>query len=258
MANSQTFEYQSLFPTSLTCVGDFLLKFAENTTFSLWVKDIKTKKHLMNNQVCGDKWGLGTRGLEGITTREVLSRVKDFSTLEEEVKRIEQNEIKSVENNTQVHFPEVLLTYSGFVSIQTTILTPLRGAHNKPIAIVGIAQNLTKYTNFFHLLTLYQKYYPSKKQTISKFSQYLGLDRFLAEELTFSELCVMLAMTKNQKTKGVVALLQEYHPKLSLSSKTISGYISSLKEKLKPNIELQFLLSDLQNQQQWMPAVEIY
>ncbi len=228
------------FDRPLTCLGDFLLKFSESTTFSVWVKDIVTYKHIMNNQICSNKWGLNQSGLTGMTTREVLERVKDFSTLEEELKTIEANERTALENNKQNVFLQTLLTHGKKISLQKTLITPMLGTNNQAVAIVGMAYEFTKHANLMYLLDLYQRYYLSKKQVVTHFSHYLALDRYFLKALSFAELKTLCAMTQDIKYKSVAQLQ-------NISIKTLSSYLESLKDKLKTNVELFAVVNLLKN-----------
>lgn len=237
-----------LFPTQLSFLGDFLEKFNENAFFSVCVKDSKNKQVRMNNRICAEFWGLVEKGMEGMVAREILTGVPGFINVEEELQNIEENEYKAIASDSQSRFTQTLLSYSGSVQIRQSIIVPLYGIHNKLVATVGMAIDLTPYVNLLYLLDLYKYYYPNKTHAAHRFVTYFSLDQYFHKPLCYEELRTLLAMLRDPRHKQVAIALE-------ISSKTVSSYLSSIRDKLKPNLTIYNLLLHLKNYFQWNPSM---
>ncbi len=224
-----------LFPTHLTCLGNFLLKFNESSLFSVCVKDIHTKRVCMHNQVCAKFWNLED-GMEGMNAREILTRVPNFKNVEQELENIEKNEYNAVRSERQHVFKQTLISYTGFVQIRQSIILPLYNMNNRPVATAGIALDLTKSVDLLHLLGVYKLYYTVKTQAAQKFSLYFQLERFFQKTLSYEELRILLAMMRDTRHKQVARLL-------SISPKTVSSYLTSIKNKLKSQFDVYTVLN---------------
>lgn len=246
--NSQYLDRQYIALNPLTCLGDFLIKLAESSLFSFEMKDYKTKVNQLSNRICANKWGLADQGLIGMNDREILSRVSNFTNLESELTRIHQCEKEAMESELQSTLTQSILIYDGSISIQQTIKIPVLDSRNRPISIVGMSYDLTRYTSLLYLLSIYRTYYV-KSHAAKQLSKYLKLDTYFHTALTYGELRVLLAMVQDTRAKQVEKTLK-------ISCKTISFYISLLKDKLKANIDLYRVLRQLGDYKEWMPKTE--
>ena len=239
-------ESQFLFPNALSCLGDFLVKLAENSLFSVNVRDVKTKQYQLSNAICAGKWGLTPQEMVGLTHYLAMERVPNFSNLKDIFKIIDAHEQEAIKNNQQMDYLLNILTYDGTVSIQKTVSIPVFGTKKQPIAIASVTYDLTRHAHLLYLLKIYKSYYPQKQRAEERISYYLKLTQYLDKPLNSGELKILLAMTQEYRAKRLAKVLQ-------LSPKTIAGYIASLRDKLKPNIDLYSVLSHLRARQQWQP-----
>lgn len=250
---NQFLDSRFLFPNPLTCLGDFLLKFSEKLPFPLVVKEKDTRKILSYNKASAKIFGLEKEGLEGLTSRDILSKVPRFGDLlDEEVKRIEASEQAAIEDTYQNTYLQTILIPNGSVLIRKMIITPMFGIRGQPIAIAIFCHDLTPHVNLLYLFELYfKKFYKDKKsQAVEQFSKYLKLESYFDSLLTCMETLTLLAMEKDARHKQVAYLLTHFRSK-SISLITIANYINAIKSKLKPNIELPMVLSYLRGRGEW-------
>jgi len=241
--NNQVLDSQFLFPNALSALGNFLLNFSESSYFSMCIKDTKTKQVCMSNKVCEKQWGLSQGEIVGKTARDILTRVKGFTNVEEVLATLEKTEQEAIANEQQSVYTETALTYEGFVKIRRMIIIPLYGVRSKPIATVGCGLDITQNLNLPYLLDLYKRYY-TKSKAIQQFSEHLNLQRYFFQPLCYEELRVLVSMIKDSRHKSVAKVLE-------ISPKTVAGYSYSIKDKLKPNIDIYMVVSNLRDYQQW-------
>jgi hypothetical protein len=231
------------FPKRFNSLGEFLLKFSENSPFSVCVKDLYTKKVSMHNLICSTFWGFNEKGMAGMNAREILTNVTGFTNVEKELQNIEYHEYEAVKNNYQSLFTQTLLSYSGFAQIRQSIIIPLYGIHNKPVSTIGIALDLTQHVNLLYLLDVYKYYYPNKTQTVERMMTYLNITHYFHKALCYEELRTLLSMVQDPRHKQVASLL-------SISPKTVSSYLCAIRDKLQPGIDLHSVLVYLRTHQQ--------
>lgn len=244
------FSIQSLFSKKLTYIVDFFEKFTENSLFTVSMKDIKTRKICLSNKKCAEVWGLGEVGLVGMSSRDCLEQVTGFVDRENVLKRFEAEEATAISNNCTQTKTIAILDYDGFVRIRQHLTIPVCGIRNQLVAITAICTDLTSHTNFLHLFKLYQKYYV-KSKAIAQLSKYLKLDNYFQFKLTAMELSTLLAMVEDPRHKQVAHLLTDFRQR-PITSTTISNYVDSMKDKLKINIDIHMVLSNLRSHYQWM------
>jgi len=229
-------------PKLLPILGDFLANLGENSPFSLNVKDIDTQKYCMNNAVCATMWGLPE--LVGMTTREVLGRVSNFTNLERELEKsaaLEQQVVRDCRQGARI---QTAIVWDGSVHIRQLLVTPVIGLNQKTVAIVTTAHEKTQQTNLLRLFNIYRHYYPNKVQAVEKFSSYLHLERYFSHSLCCAELRTLLAMAENAQYKRTAQALK-------VSPKTVASYLSATKDKLKPDFYIQDVLIQLRKFYQW-------
>lgn len=243
--------------------ADFLLRFSEHFPYAITVKNIQEGQRIQDmkivlyNAEAARFYGLESEGMENKTAPEVLEYV-DLPDREGELKRIEKTEQEAIANNHQSIYTQILLDINGFIRIRQKITTPVCGKRNSPIAIASIFRELTPYVSLPYLLRLYKKFYRGHKSTaVEKLSNHLKLKKFFIETLTYMELFTLLAMTKDARHKSVALLLENFRQKPILST-TISSYVDTMKDKLKPNIDLHMVLSNLRARGEWIPEHGIY
>ena len=244
------FNIQSLFSKKLTCIVDFFEKFTENSLFTVSIKDIKTRKICLHNKKCAEVWGLGEVGLIGMSSRDCLEQVTGFIDRENALKHFEAEEAKAISSNSTHTKTIAILDYDGFVRIRQHLTIPVCGTRNQIVAITAICTDLTAHTNFLHLFKLYLKYYV-KPRAIAQLSKYLRLDNYFRFKLTAMELSTLLAMVEDPRHKQVAYLLTDFRQR-PITSTTISNYVDSIKGKLKINIDIYMVLSNLRGRYQWM------
>lgn len=237
-------ESELLFPTALSCLGDFLINFCENSQFSTLIKDAVTEQHMLANQVCADKWSMSPQAMMGTTIEEIYDRVTTFYNKSQLIEKVKVAEQEALKNNRQTNLTYVLMKYNGLVNSQCTSYIPVFGLSKQPITLCCITQDLTRYTNLLRLFEVYRSYYPKKSEALQYFSQYLEVDHYFAEKVNSGELSVLCALTIDIRAKSVAKLL-------SVSCKTVACYMASLRDKLKSNIDLDMLLNNLRARQQW-------
>jgi hypothetical protein len=236
-------------------MGEFLTRFTECSLFTFSVKDIETHKIIMNNKACAEVWGLADVGLQGMTSADCLDQVPNFKEKDTVLKAFEEEENKAIHaNNTQSKLITIL-DYEGFVRVRQHATIPVMNSQNRTVAIAAICHNLTVYTPLLELFELYQYYY-SKLKTVEHLSKYLKLDHYFHTKLTFGELASLLALVQDPRRKVAAQRLTEFRKK-SISPATVSGYVDSMKDKLKSHADFYILLSHLRVQHQWTTKLDI-
>jgi hypothetical protein len=246
-----------LFPTPLLPLGDFLMKFSEQSLFAVAVRSIENgrrirdMKIIMHNKPSGDIRGFKEGAQVGMTFPEVLAGVPmDEKMKEAEMQKVEENDQNATQNNTQSTHNQVTLDYHGFVRVFQRIVTPLAGYHGKMIALSTISLELTQYINLLHLFTLYQLYYQHHEnkelQSIAKFSEYLKLDHYFTSALKLGEITTLLAMATDNRHKKAALLITTFLKK-PCTAKTIATYTSLIREKLKPGVDMYMVLRSLRD-----------
>ncbi len=231
----------------LVSMGEFLTKFTESSLFTFSVKDLDTQKIIMNNKECAKIWGLENQGLAGMTSGDCLDQVPYLTNKEEILKDFKHEEMKAIHSDkTQIKIITVL-DHKGLICVRQHMTIPICSLIGKKIAIAAICQHLTAQTNLLSLLQLYRQHY-TKIKTVQKIWQHLRLEYYFQKPLTFAELSTLLAMTQAPKHKEAARLLYDFRTK-PISSTTISKYVETIKNKLKPHIDLYTLLGDLCIQQ---------
>lgn len=249
MMNDKFLDGQFLLPSPLSCVGEFLTNFSENSQYSALVKEIKTDKVLMTNPIASNKWGLTPQAMQGKTTRELYDRVPNFKNKEKVLSQIIQCEKVALDKgqSSQTH---TIMRYNGVVSIQNSTYVPVFNTKSRPVAIFISTYDVTRFCDLSYLLQVYMRYYSKKKSNVVFYiSRYLQLDAYFTTTLRFGELTVLLSMTRDARHK-VIARLQ------GMSPRTIATYLASLKEKLKPQFDLYTVLNYLKDFQTWIPDIE--
>ena len=241
---------QFIFHNSLNCLGDFLEKFSESNYFSVLLKDAETEKHILANQVCADKWALTPQAMVGTTIHEIYDRVQSFKNKDSVIERVKQAEHTALQAHYQTNETYTILLYDGTVSVQQSAYIPVFGMDKHPIAIFILTYDLTRYTRLLYLLKIYDSYYSSKSKAIQKLLDYLKITTYFCDRPSIGEVKVLLAMSEEPRATRLAEIIQ-------LSPKTIAGYIASLRDKLKPNIDLYSVLSHLRAGQQWFPKHEV-
>lgn len=233
----------------LSALGEFLVKLGENARFAMNVKDLKTGKFCLTNPICSNQWGLTPQEMHGMDNREAMSRVTGFKNLDANIGIIYKNEQEAIQDQTQKSYQLTNLLYNGFISLKELILIPVFGRGASPIAIASLGLDVTPYANLLYLLNAYEQFY-KKSQAVKKLSEYLKLDTYFHTPLNRGELSTLLAMIQDHRAKKIAAFFK-------ISPKTIRFYIYLLQDKLKSNVELYFVLSQLRRHQQWLPNHEI-
>lgn len=239
---------QLLFPNPLSCLGDFLERFTENSLFSAVTKDTSTSdkddgKCLLANNIASQKWGLTPQEMEKKTSRELYEKVPNFSNYEQILTLVLKTEREALQNGQSNLFCTIL-RYDGIVSVQNTIYVPVFNTRQKAAAMFLVTYDLTRYTHLPDLFKLYQQFFPKKSEAAQQLSKYLRLDTYFQPALSYSELSILLAMTLDPRHKQVASSLK-------ISPNTVNSQFSSLKGKLKTNFELPTLLTNLRFRQQW-------
>ena len=237
-----------LFPNPLSCLGNFLERFTENSLFSAVTKDISTSSKedgrcLLANSIASQKWGLTPQEMEKKTSKELFERVPNFFNYEQILNLVLKTEREALQNG-QSNLSCTVLRYDGVVSVQNTIYVPVFNTRHKAAAMFLVTYDLTRYAHLPDLFKLYRKFFPKKSEAAQRLSKYLRLDTYFHPALSYSELSVLLAMTLDPRHKQVASSLK-------VSPKTVNSQLSSLKSKLKANFELPTLLTNLRFRQQW-------
>jgi hypothetical protein len=238
------FNNEPFFANQHIYLGNFLTKLGESDLFSVCIKDIKTKKVCLYNDICGKFWGLPDGAMEGMGAREILSHVPNFTNVENELASIEKHEQTAIQNRQQTVFQQVLLSYDGFVQVRQSFITPLNGISNRLIATAGIGLELTRYTSPLRLLSFYRYYYPKRPEAVARFSAHFQFGNYFYQSLSYEELRTLLTMMSDYRHKQIAATL-------GISPKTVANYLSSIRDKLKPEFEIYTVLRILRTQQQW-------
>jgi hypothetical protein len=254
-----------LFPNPLLPLGDFLMKFSEQSLFPLGVRTlensnrIRDMKVIMHNKTSGELRGFKEGAQVGMTIPEILATLPiDAEAREAEIQAIEKNDEEAIRNNCQSTHNQVTLDAQGFIRVFQRIVTPLAGYNGKVIALSTTSLELTQYTNLLHLLELYKRYYQHHEarelQAIKKFSAYLKLESYFLHTLTLGEITALLAMAADTRHKQAAELIATFHKK-SCTPKTISTYTSLIREKLKPDIDIHSVLRSLRDYYQLQPML---
>jgi hypothetical protein len=115
---------------------------------------------------------------------------------------------------------------------------------------------ITQYTNLLHLFQCYKKYYDQGEvqftTALNKFSHYLNLKEYFSEMLNHTEMMVLLAMVSDARHKQAAELITVFQDK-PCPVRTVSTYVSLIKNKLKTNIDIHMILRDLRNLYQLKP-----
>lgn len=226
-----------------TYLGSFLEKLGESNIFSVCIKDISNKKVCLHNLLCAKFWGFSESRMEGMTAREILTSIPNFTNVENELARIEKYEQIAIQTRRQSIFQQILLSCEGFVQVRQSSITPLNGISNRLIGTAGIGLEITQDINLFNLLVFYHYYYPKKVDTVAKFSEYFKLDSYFYRSLSYEELRALLSMISDYRHKQIAATL-------GVSPKTVANYLASIRDKLKPQFEIYTVLSALRAQRQ--------
>jgi DNA-binding CsgD family transcriptional regulator len=224
---------------------NFLEKLGGSDLFSVCVKGIDTKQVCFNNTVCGKFWGLPAGAMEGMTAREIFTRVNNFTNMESELTRIEQQEQLAIQTRHQSIFQQVLLSYDGFLQVRQSFVIPLNNMSNRLIATAGIGLDVTHTISPLTLLDFYENYYPKKNEVIKKFLQHFKLDHYFYQPISYGELRLLITMLQDYRHRKIAE-------SLSVSAKTVANYISSLKDKLKLGVDIYTVLSALRAQKVWL------
>lgn len=252
-----------LFPNPLLPLGDFLLKFSNQSLFPVSIRGLEKSnsvndmKIIMYNKASGDVRGFTEHSKIDKTIPEVLDTLPmDQNAKEAELKAIDQNDRIAIETNQQSTHTQVTLDAQGFVRIFQRIVTPLAGYNSKPIAVSTTSLELTQYSNLLHLFQIYKKYYAHNEgkniQAIQKFIQYLQLDHFFTDALTYCEMMTLLAMVSDARHKQAAELLSIVNRK-PYTPRTVSTNVGFIRDKLKPHIDLYIVLCHLRNHYQLQP-----
>jgi hypothetical protein len=240
---------QKNFSKPYNYLDNFLIKFGENAPFSICIKDIDTKTVRMYNSLCSKFWGFTNTSMEGLTAREIFTRVPNFNNVEEELANLEKIEYLTVQKDQQLGFKQILLSYNGFVQIRHGLITPLYGINKRCIATVGVGLDLTQTTNPLSLLKCYQHYYPSKSEAVEKFLNYFNVATYFHKLISLEELRTLLTMLRDTRHKQVAEAL-------SVSPKTVASYLSSIRDKLNPTCDIYDILNILRSQRTRPPGWE--
>lgn len=254
-----------LFPNPLLPLGDFLMKFSEQSLFPVAVRSLENNgnvnnmKIIMQSSACGEVRGFNPNTMAGMTMPEILDTLSiEPKEKEAELKAIDENDQVAIQNNCQNAHNQVTLDAKGFIRIFQRIVTPLAGYNGKIVALSTTSLELTQYTNLLYLLELYKRYYPvhegKESQAIEKFSAYLKLNTYFTSELTLSELTALLAMATDARHKQAAILIASFLKK-PCTPKTISTYASLLKDKLKDGIDLHAVFRSLRDYYQLQPML---
>lgn len=227
----------------VVCAENLLTKLAECSFFTLSIKDIKTRKIFLHNRECAEVWGLGETGLNGMTSRDCLEQVPGITNIEGILKSFEQEEIKALDNDATCTNKITILDYEGFVRIRQHFTLPVCGVRSQTVAIGAVCVDLTRNTKLLHLINHYLQYY-TKPKAIEKISKYLKLDRYFQFPLTFGELSTLLASLPDPRHKQVAIVLSKFRSS-AISPLTISGYVNTMKDKLRTNLDLHMVLASI-------------
>lgn len=259
MKNEQL-DSRFLFPNPLLPLGEFLMKFSEQSLFPVSVRSLEQghrlqdMKIIMHNDASAEVRGFKNNSMVDMTIPEILDTLNLEPYLkEEEMKAIEENDRTAIENNLQNTHIQVTLDKIGFVRIFQRIVTPLSGYNRKPIAISTTSLELTQYVNLLHLLHLYKSHYSrvdlKYSDALTKFSNYLKLEHYFVELLSFGEITTLLAMVSDARHKQTADLISTFNQK-SCTPKTVATYVSTIREKLKPSFSIHEVLKNLRNHHQ--------
>ncbi len=214
-------------PTQFVISGDFLSDFMTTFQHPANVKDSKTGKYLLVNQatvdVCGlqseeEFIGLTVQDLDGLVqSRWGDTYVHVIENLDAEVK---QRQHKVADTN------RVLLANGGFVRIQNMWKIPVFNSRHQIKTIFTYSEDVTQTIDLLSLFALYKQLYSDTRMAIDLFMRYLKMDHYFSENLTETELGVLIAMKYNSAHKSVAR-------KLSIQPKTVEIHTSHLRNKLK-------------------------
>ncbi len=216
-----------LFPTPLLPLGDFLMKFSEQSLFPVAIRSVDKGYHIqdmkviMHNKPSGELRGFKEGGMMGLTIPDILeSSGIEEKARELEIAEIEKNDQEAIRKNLQSTHSQITIDAEGFIRIFQRIVTPLTGYNSKPIAISTTSLEVTQYTNLLHLFQCYKKYYYQQEaqfvKALDKFSHYLNLGNYFSEMLNHTEMMVLLAMVSDARHKQAAELITAFQGKLSL------------------------------------------
>lgn len=245
--NQQPSFNSHLLTGQLSCLGEFLVKFTEESPHPVSIRSFergnttKDMKVIMHNTHASELRGFTPGGMVGMTLPEILETLHiEKAQREVEIKQAEKNELDAIHKNSHSSCTQTTIDAIGFIRIFNRTVTTLSGKRGMPIALAIISQEITPYANLNALLSTYRLYHGTKHKAIECFSRYFRLNQYLNHALCYEELRTLLAMVVDPRHKKVAQ-------SLAISSKTVSGYLTAIKNKLKPNIDIYMILSNLRS-----------
>jgi hypothetical protein len=250
MVDNNSLTAELLFPNQLSYLGSFLVKFSEQIPHPVSIKSlengcsIQDMKVIMHNKASATARGFNAGGMIGMTIPEILDNTNNGLPLDLKMKEIELQQIKKNDqeaiNNDQSTCTQIVSDGQGCIRMYQRISTILNGYKGKPIALATICLEITNYINLFDLLKLYKKYYGNKTKAVEQFSLHFNLQAYFSKTLCHEELRTLLKMIEDPRHKQVAQTLD-------ISCNTVASYLSSIKNKLRANIDIYMVLCSLRN-----------